>query len=174
MHGEHDPRNAAKAFRQTALDELIDSTARAMTDSAPPPALRERVRERLTPSRRWWHVPAWQPALVAAALLIVVVGRALLGPPGEPDKVRPTEDVVRQAVSGLPGGSDPSTSSGSPRATSRGDTVRPTPAPPPLGEIEPLVVETLDAPQSVAVDLIQTPMPLTIDQLAPIPSLEVQ
>ncbi len=109
--------------RDSDIDDAIDDVARALTGSGPGPAFRESVRARLEAPRGAGLRAGWFGATAAAVSLIVIavvlwtpnrdavplvdVGRATLphragtpgtpgsGPPGEPDKVRPTTTELR-------------------------------------------------------------------------------
>ncbi len=95
-------RPAARARSESngpdPIDALIDSAARQMMAGEPSASLRHAVRERI-PARRpvWLLVPAWG---VAAGVLIagLIGGRALLGPPGARDNVRPAIERAASPV----------------------------------------------------------------------------
>ncbi len=152
--------------RESRLDEAIDDVARSLTSGHPGPAFRESVRARLeeTPGgagrRAAWYAAA---AVVGVTVIAVVswspnresappvdVGRALPGPPGEPDRVRPTTTELR-----------PTTASAVAAAV-------PMPAPVhelvqvDLLDVMPLDVEPLEIPM-IAVDAIDVD-PLVIQQ----------
>src|SRR5688572_16201375 len=63
------------------LDDLIDQTARSMTEGVPSARVRGAVNARLSGrgrgASRWFPAPAWQGALAAAA---IVAGVALFAP----------------------------------------------------------------------------------------------
>lgn len=76
--------------RPDSIDALIDDAARRLVAGGPSSALRISVRERIGRRRPvWMFVPALAGA-VALLVVSVIVGRALLGPPDGPDRVRPT------------------------------------------------------------------------------------
>lgn len=114
------------------LDAVIDAAARSLTAGEPSAALRPSVRDRIgRRSNVGWLVPAAAIAVMA----VMIVGRALLGPPGGPD---------------------PSTGSGSPRAESRGNRVRPTDVRLPI-----------DYPSRPAPELSAAPLQPDIERLVP-------
>lgn len=73
------------------LDALIDSAARQIVAGEPSSPLRSSVRDRIEHRRSPWLLA---PAIAGAAAMVVIaavlVGRALLGTPGERENVRPT------------------------------------------------------------------------------------
>jgi len=72
------------------IDALIDEAARGLVAGEPSSALRSSVRDRISrPHPVWLRAPAWGAA-AAIVIASLIVGRALLGPPGERDNVRPT------------------------------------------------------------------------------------
>ena len=77
------------------LDALIDHAAQQIVAGEPSSSLRSAVRDRI--EHRWsaWSLsPAIAGAAVALVIAAVPVGRALLGPPGAPDKARPTIELT--------------------------------------------------------------------------------
>ena len=145
--------------RPDPIDALIDEAARRLVAGDPSSSLRSSVRDRIGRRRSGWLlVPAF--AGVGALLVVaVIVGRALSGAPGEPDRVRPTTD-------------HPAMSSSVPTVASpqlEGDPIQPVPSAPrqlgrrravptPPPDEEPLV------PQ-IAIEPLRTP-PLTEAQIA--------
>jgi hypothetical protein len=79
--------------RPDPIDAVIDDAARRLVAGEPSSALRSIVRERIGRRRSAWSfVPAFA-GVAALLVLAVIVGRAWLGPSGEPDRVRPTRDL---------------------------------------------------------------------------------
>ena len=54
------------------LDDLIDETARALTEGTPSSSIRERVAARVGQPRPWWPSYAWRLAAVAAVVVLAV------------------------------------------------------------------------------------------------------
>jgi hypothetical protein len=161
------------SMRNDHIDALIDDAARRLTAGEPSSALRGVVRDRIGTGRSaGW---SFAPALVGVSLVVLaIVGRALLGPPGERDNVRPTLD----RASTPPGESAPQvpglTATQPERIEARQFTRRlaePV-APPPVEEespippivIEPLATVPLGAVQ-IAVDVSSGVMPIEIAPL---------
>ena len=115
MQGEQNP----------LIDKTIDDTARELTEGRPHAALRTNVAARIAghQSSPWrlalsvggaaaavvmvvalmWPARVEDSDPVPAAMVVqdrqdIPVGRALSGSPGEPDRVRPTSDVVARKV----------------------------------------------------------------------------
>lgn len=175
-----------------AIDVAIAAAARSLTEAEPSSALRAGVRDRIgghglvaSALRRKnlrWLVPVG--ATAAVVVVVALVGRALLGPPSGPERVRPADvrpsieqaspqlDVVGRTLSGpaAPGGPDrvrpPVTS---PRVRRLAATFEP----PPIEELEPLIpaitipqleTEPLEIRQ-IAVDTSSGVMPIEIEPL---------
>ena len=94
----NEPPALSERSESNGLDALIDSAAREMMAAEPSASLRSGVRERIGGRRPVWSlVPAWGVA-VGVAIAALIVGRALSGPPGERDNVRPTIERVANPV----------------------------------------------------------------------------
>ena len=153
------------------LDEAIDATARGLTDGGPRPALRATVAKQIAARHGLQWRAAWPVVVAAAAVLVAAVllwppssidapvGRTLLRSPGEPDKARPTSEIV----------------------LSEPDKVRPTEeevktvtgvatTEPTIGP-EPIVVESLEM---MPLDMSEIDMPLLSVEALTIEPLQVQ
>ena len=161
------------------LDALIDAAARELTAGEPSPALREQVRERIARPGAWWQLPAWQPAVAAAAATVVAAlvfwpGNEVIAPspvsapaplvadlPRAPRGAPPPEPVVSRPARREP-----------PLARAMALPPAATPDVVPMGigdDMEPLLLTPLDiaplAMTAVATDP-NVPMPLRIEGLS--------
>ena len=154
--------------RDERIDAIIDAAARSLTAVEPPAALRAGVRQRI--SRRnsvGWLVPV---SVTAAVITVTIAGRALLGPPHESPRVRPTD--VRLSIDRA--------STQRVSATGGPDKARPTGAliakrpvaetfePPPIEELEPAIPPLSIPPletKLIAVEASSGMMPIEIEPL---------
>ena len=158
------------------VDALIDEAARRLVAGEPSSALRRGVRDRIDRRRPgWFGVPAWGMA-AAIVVAVVIVGRALFGPLGGPDRVRPTSDHLA-TNSNVPVVASPRNEPApiqpapSPSRQLARRLAAEVPAPPPEEEslippitIEPLTTVPLSAVQ-IAVDERSGPVPIEIEPL---------
>ena len=137
-----------------AIDALIDDAARGLVAGEPSSALRSSVRDRIgRPHPAWLRAPAWGAA-AAVVIASLIVGRALLGPPGGPDRVRPTDErptIERAAVA-------PASQSNEPAAIQ--------PAPAPARQFTRRIATAIPLPPEEEESLIP---PIAIDPLATVP-----
>lgn len=155
------------------IDRLIDETATQLTSGVPSPALRERVRARLTPMP-WWRIRMWRSALGASVVAVVVIIAMKTGswppadatlpapvaPParGAAPAARPTDVVVDQSVA-EPG------QRAAPRARRASiAAIRPVDEMVVEAVVEPLTTEPIAAVVASVGD-IEQPMPLSIGEL---------
>ena len=161
MHGErHGDR----------LDAAIDAAARALTAGEPPSSLRAAVQRRIArPRNASWLVPA---AVVAAVLVVALVGRTLSGPsvadgpemPQLPAKPKPVL-VVAPPPRPIMGGADvrrvvATTVPSTPPAMDTPDAPPEEPAP----MIPPITIEPLET-KLIAVETSSGVMPIEIEPL---------
>jgi hypothetical protein len=159
-------------FSNGGLDALIDEAARALTATAPPASLRERVAASLRP-RRAARVPAWRLLAATAAIVIAAGVVVLWGPQGERDDEAPLTRASGSAADvRLPVTAPPADG---------GVAVAPSPAPRPAGReaapapnsdaapivVEPLVLSPISEPdvRALALDSLPAPMPLALEPI---------
>jgi hypothetical protein len=178
-------RNEAHGLNErresNGIDKLIDDAARQIVGAEPSAALRSGIRERIDRrSSPWMSLPAFAGA-GALVVVVLVVGRALLGTPGEPDRARPTHasPAIQRAATDGPDKARPTIEperSERPERLERSErlsrrlaadvTAPPQeedPVIPPL-VIEPLTTEPLRAVQ-IAVDVRSGVTPIEIEPL---------
>ena len=169
-----DPLALSERSESNGIDALIDEAARRLVAGEPSSSLRSRVRDRIGRRRQaWFVVPAWGMA-AAIVVTVVIVGRALLGPPGEPDKVRPTNQhaliespAVKPQDTSAPTVIQPEPSAPRQLARRRAADVAAPPeeeSPIPPIAIEPLTTVPLRAVQ-IAMDVSSGVMPIEIAPL---------
>ena len=165
------------------LDAAIDAAARSLTTGEPSAALRAGVRGRIRVAsafRRkagWWLVPA---GAMTALIAVMIVGRILLDPLGEPEvgrtlsgpPARPTDvrltsnHVAPPASSGGTDGPDQARPTGAPDKARL--TALPSTFEPPVEELEPLIppitIEPLET-RLIVVDTSSGVMPIEIEPL---------
>ena len=164
-----DPLAPSERSESNGIDALIDEAARRLVAGEPSSSLRGSVRDRI--GRRFSAWGSFVPALAGAAVVIMaIVGRALLGPPGEPDKVRPTNQrAAIESPAGKPQDTSAPTAIQPERTEPRQVTRRRAPADksPPVEEespIPPITIAPLTMVQ-IAVDVSSGVMPIDIAPL---------
>ena len=151
------------------IDALIDEAARQIVAGEPSSSLRRNVRERIGRRRlAWVLVPAWGAA-AALVIAVLILGRVLSGPPGEPGRARSTEErptidrgaVVVASQSNGPDATQPA------RNKARQFTRRAAAVIPPPPDEEPIVPPIAIEPLSTAqiVDMSSGVMPIDIAPL---------
>ena|SRR5687767_11350553 len=145
------------------LDTLIDDTARAMTNGAPPASLRAAIRQRI--DRPTHSRFSWQMSLAAAsvALVALITGRALLETPEAP--ARPESEVVVATALPAPRIAVPATRAPDTAPTPTGIDRQVAREPRPLVPAQPIVVrpialEPLADVRPLELELMEVPMPL--------------
>ena len=154
--------------RTDPIDALIDDAARQLVAGEPSSALRSSVRDRIDRRQSTWSlVPALAGASALAVVAVMLVGRTLSGPPGGPDKARPTIEhpvIERAQAPGSPGETD------NVRPTSDGvqltRRLAAPVAPPPEEDppIPPINIEPLATAQ-IAVNVSSGVIPIEIEPL---------
>lgn len=151
------------------FDAAIDAAASALTAADPSPALRAAVRDRIGGRRTsWWLVPV---GALAALIVVMLVGRALLGPSEGPGRVRagttrPGVAPEPIAVPGLAPDIQPVVAA----TTATRPPMRrlPTPFEPAPEDLEPLIPPIMIPPletKQIAVDARSGVMPIEIEPL---------
>ena len=147
-------------MRDDGRDDLIDTTAYAMTRGEPTPHLRTTIRARIERNQAPWALWRKVATAGAAALLLIVVAWTLSGPGAETEKGRPTP--VEQTAIAPPLAPVVDNLSPPPRvAQVTRPPRRPTRA---LDPIAPLVIEPMTTPL-MAVETSSGVMPIDIDPL---------
>ena len=145
------------------LDALIDDTARAMTNAAPPASVRAAIRQRI--DRPTHGRFTWQMGLAAAsvALVALITGRALFDTPEAP--ARSESELVVATAPPAPriavAATRPPDTAPAPTEIHRQVTREPRPLVPaqPI-VVQPIALEPLADVHPVELELMEVPMPL--------------
>ena len=165
--------------RPDPIDALIDEAARRLVAGEPSSSLRSSVRDRIGRRRPvWLAVPAWGAA-AAVVIAVLIVGRALSGPPFERDSVRPADHPATNshvpAVASQPADVTPiQPVPSAPRQLARRLAADVAPPPEEESPIPPIAIEPLDTVPlrevplravQIAVDVSSGVMPIEIEPL---------
>lgn len=151
------------------LEDLIDDTARRLTDGAPSPALRVHVRRHVgsrTLPGRAWRSPLAAGAAVTIVLSVLAARVWLVD--GQPGPLEARNELRRDLTLAVP--ATPRSADAAAVRTARPVVATRRVSPAPLPVVTPIAINPMDRlplldPGMVEVELVEVPMPLRADRV---------